>query len=113
MSDLLMHELPVRDRVVLGGALTVREIKPVHARIAAALRQYATVTLDCSGASAVDLSFIQLVLSARKSAQAAGKTLALAQAAQGPLRAALLQAGMISDEAPAPDQAFWVNAFTS
>lgn len=109
MSDLLMHELPVRDRVVLGGALTVREIKVIHARIAAALRQYPAVTLDCGGASAVDLSFIQLVLSARRSAQAAGKTVALAQGAQGALRAALMQAGMISDEAPVPDQAFWVN----
>src|SRR5262245_16464257 len=111
MSDLLMHELPVRDRVVLGGALTVREIKVIHARIAAGLRQSPAITLDCSGPNAVELSFIQLVLSSRKRAQASGKTLALAQGAQGPLRAALVQAGMIAtaDEAPAPDQAFWVN----
>jgi len=111
MSDLLMHELPVRDRVVLGGQLTVRDIKLIHARIAAALRQYPAVTLDCGGANAVDLSFIQLVISARKSAEAAGKTLALAQGAQGVLRTALMQAGMIApaDEAPAPGQEFWMN----
>ena len=111
MSDLLMHELPVRDRVLLSGALTVREIKVIHARVAAALHQYPAVTLDCSNASAVDLSFIQLVLSARKSAEGAGKKLALAQGAQGALRNALLQAGMIAqdDDAPAPGQEFWVH----
>jgi hypothetical protein len=110
MSDLLMHELPVRDRVVFNGALTVREIKVIHARIAAALHQYPAVTLDCSNATAVDLSFIQLVLSARKSAQGAGKTLALAHGPQGALRNALMQAGMIAqgDDAPVPGQEFWI-----
>jgi len=106
-----MHELPVKDRVVLSGALTVREIKLVHSRIAAALLQFPAVTLDCAGAAAVDLSFIQLVLSARKSAAAAGKTLTLAQSAQGALRDALMQAGMVAaaDDAPVAGQEFWVN----
>jgi len=110
MSEALMHELPVRDRVVLAGALTVRDIKLIHARIATALRQYPAVTLDCAGATAVDLSFIQLVVSARKSAQSAGKTIALAQPAQGALRTALVQAGMVAalDAAPVPDQQFWI-----
>lgn len=108
MSELLMHELPVTDHLKLGGPLTVRVAKPLRARIMDALRQFPTVTIDCSGAAEVDLSFIQLMLSARKSAQASGKTLSLAQPADGPLREALMQAGLLSNNPPAADQAFWL-----
>jgi ABC-type transporter Mla MlaB component len=111
MSELLMHELPVKDRLVLSGSLTVRDIQLVHARIAAALHQYPSVTLDCAAANAVDLSFIQLVLAARKSAAAAGKTLALARPAEGALRDALKLAGLIAsgEDAAVAGQDFWVN----
>lgn len=111
MSDLLMHELPVKDRVVLSGPLTVRDIKLAQARIVAALGRYPTVTIDCAAATAVDLSFIQLVLAARKSAAASGKTVALAAPAAGPLCEALRQAGFVApaDAQPVPDQEFWVN----
>src|SRR5262249_24391606 len=111
MSELMMHELPVKDRLVLTGSLTVREIQLVHARLAAALHQYPSVTIDCTAATAVDRSFIQLVLAARKSAAGAGKTITLARPADGALGNALALAGLIAsgDGAPVPGQEFWIN----
>ena len=91
MSELLMHELAATDHLKFSGPLTVRAAKQIRARLTDALRQYPAVTIDCSGATEVDLSFIQLILSARKSASAAAKTLSLAQPADGALLEALRQ----------------------
>jgi ABC-type transporter Mla MlaB component len=115
MSELLMHELPVKDRVLLGGPLTVRTIALVHERLLAALREFPSVTVDLSRAGEVDLSLIQLMLAARKSAAAAGKRLSLAAPVDGALRDALACAGLIAsaDDQPAADQAFWLNKETA
>jgi anti-anti-sigma regulatory factor len=90
--------------VILDGALTVRGIDAVQARLAAALRQHSVVTVDCGAATEIDLSLIQVLLSARASATYAGKTLRLATPAQDALRAALQAGGFLPD---APDAAFW------
>jgi ABC-type transporter Mla MlaB component len=111
MSELLMHELAVTDHLKLGGPLTVRLAKRIRARIIEALGQFPSVTIDCSGATEVDLSFIQLILSARKSASASAKTLSLAQPADGALLEALRQAGLVApaDREPVADQTFWLS----
>jgi ABC-type transporter Mla MlaB component len=111
MSELLMHELAVKDRVMLGGPLTVRTVALIHERLLAALRQFPSVTVDLSRAGEIDLSFIQLLLAARKSAAASGKRLSLARPAEGALRDALVCAGLIAsaDDQPTADQAFWLN----
>lgn len=111
MPELLMHELAVRDRIALAGPLTVRTIKTIHGRIADALHHHPAITIDCSAATEVDLSFLQLMIAARKSAAAAGKTVSLARPAAGPLRDALTHAGLIApeDAAPAADQTFWLS----
>jgi ABC-type transporter Mla MlaB component len=111
MSELLMHELAVTDHLKLGGPLTVRLAKQIRARIIEALGQFPSVTIDCSGATEVDLSFIQLILSARKSASASAKTLSLAQPADGALLEALRQAGLVApaDREPVADQTFWLS----
>jgi anti-anti-sigma regulatory factor len=90
--------------VILDGTLTVRGIDAVHARLTAALRQHSLVIVDSAAATEIDLSLIQLLLSARASATHAGRTLRLAAPAQGALLAALLAGGFLPD---APDAAFW------
>jgi DNA-binding transcriptional ArsR family regulator len=91
--------------------LTVRLAKQIRARIIEALGQFPSVTIDCSGATEVDLSFIQLILSARKSASASAKTLSLAQPADGALLEALRQAGLVApaEREPVADQTFWLS----
>jgi ABC-type transporter Mla MlaB component len=103
------------DRISLKGALTVRNIGHVRSRIAAAMRSHDVLRLDCSGATDVDLSFLQLVLAARKSAAAAGKTLTLAHPAGGVLLERLNQAGLLTgiDGHPADEAEFWLNPETA
>jgi hypothetical protein len=90
--------------------LTLRGVASVHARLTAALEQYAMVTVDCSAAIEVDLSVIQLLLAAHRAARRAGNTLCLAGADNAPLHAALWRGGFISTEpdSPGPDAAFWL-----
>ncbi len=75
----------VPERLVLTGALTVRTVRQVHADMLAAVRRNRHVRIDCSAASEIDLSFIQLVLAARRDAAATGGALALAHPADGAL----------------------------
>lgn len=94
-------------RVAMTGALTIRNAEHLHARLLQAVRDQRNVILDCSKASEIDLSFIQLLLSARKSAAAAGKTLSIVHPPAELLADTLRRAGIAdSAETSAPDQLF-------
>ena len=96
-------------RVVLEGALTMRAAEATYAKLLEAANQPA-VEIDCSGATEVDVSLIQLILAARASARQTGRSLTLAQPADGKLREALQRGGFLAaaaDQATA-DQAFWL-----
>jgi hypothetical protein len=94
-------------QLTLVGALTVRNVGQIHADMLDVIRRHAHVRIECSAASDVDLSFIQLVLSARKSAAAAGKTISLAHPARGALLVRLMQAGLVGLDADQSERAFW------
>lgn len=97
-------------RLTFGGALTVRHADRIHESFVDALRQHHHVVVDCAQATQVDLSFVQLVLSARRSAAAAGKRLSLATPAAGDLLDILRRAGLATPAgaAPLPGQDFWL-----
>lgn len=90
--------------VTLDGSLTVRRIDAAQTKLAAALMRHTIVTVDCTAATEVDLSLIQLLLAARASATHAGKTLRLGAPADGALHAGLVSGGFLPD---GPDTAFW------
>jgi hypothetical protein len=90
--------------ITFDGAVTVRGIDAAQTRLVAALRQYPIVTVNCTDATEVDLSLIQLLLAARASATHADKMLRMAAPAQGVLHAALYAGGFLPDS---PDAAFW------
>ena len=96
--------------LALDGAQTVRTIDAAHRDLVAALAEHATVTVDCSAVTEVDLSLIQLLLAARVSARLAGKTLGLTAPANAALRAALVQGGLLAGDAGAtgPEAEFWL-----
>jgi two-component system chemotaxis sensor kinase CheA len=75
------------------GHLTVRTIESLHARVREALEQQDVVTLDCTGANEIDLSFVQLLLSAYRSA---GTRIALMQPLPEVLSNALRRAGLLT-----------------
>ena len=77
---------------VFSGSLGVREAARVGAELHQALSGSDTLLLDCSGLTQVDLSIIQLLAAAHKTAAAAGKVLRLITPTGGPLAALLRQA---------------------
>lgn len=109
MSDFVMLDLSASAPITMPDLLTVREAEQIHARLVQAVRDRQMVVVDCSAATEIDLSFVQLVLSARRSALAAGKTLSVVPPAGGLLPDVLRRAGLLAaaDEAPSADQLFW------
>jgi ABC-type transporter Mla MlaB component len=83
-------------RLVLKGELTIRTIESVHAKLLDLIAQRTRIELDVTGATQVDISFIQLALAARRSAEAAGKTVVWAAPAGGALREALMRGGFVN-----------------
>lgn len=109
MSDFVMLDLSASTHISMPESLTVREAEQIHASLVQAVRDQQAIVLDCRSARAIDLSFIQLVLAARKSALAAGKTLFVIPPANGLLSDVLRRTGLLGapDAAPSADQLFW------
>ena len=78
------------------GVQTVRQAEETLGKLRDALSQANEILLDCSHLDEVDLSFIQLVLAARRSADRDGKILGLMAPAQGTLLKALDTAGILA-----------------
>ncbi|MFL9823400.1 STAS domain-containing protein [Rhodoplanes sp. SY1] len=98
--------------VDLAGAQTVRTIAAAHERLRAELDRADAVRIRLDDVSEFDLTLVQLVLAARRSARAAGKSLDLAAPARGALRRALDRAGFLATDPadPCGGAAFWLQA---
>jgi two-component system chemotaxis sensor kinase CheA len=91
------------DRVLaLQGLQGVREAAHTAAEVLAALAEPGGLLLDCAGVTEADLSFVQVILAAHRSAGARGKRLALAAAPVASLRQALERAGFSQPDAADP-----------
>jgi ABC-type transporter Mla MlaB component len=102
-------------RCVLDGALTVRGIEDARSKLLEMIKRHSVVEVDCSSATDVDLSFIQLLLAARVSARQSAKTIQLAHPAAGPLQSALVRGGFLESVAgrPAAGDSFWLGGEVS
>jgi len=89
--------------LVLDGALTVRIAPAIGSTLLEAIRAHAVVSIDCSAATELDLSFIQLLIAARGSALRLGRLVGLAAAPDGVLLDALTPDGFRPTEA----DGFW------
>jgi anti-anti-sigma regulatory factor len=87
--------------VTLAGAQTIREAVPTHAALLEALRQPADVLLNCTDVTDIDLSFIQIILAARRTAGESGRRLGLTQPPGGALADALKRGGFLNESDPA------------
>lgn len=88
------------------GSITVRSVTEFSQHLIAAMEDHGDVALDLSALEEVDLSFVQLVLSARSHGAAEGRTLRLAQPAGEAVTALLRRAGFLTDPDPG-DIDFW------
>lgn len=91
----------------LSGVASIRSIGRHHDVLCATLSAGADVALDLGDIEDADLSFIQLIISARRSAQARGLSLTLSSPAPEPILQTLERGGFIG---PAPDDRrhFWL-----
>ena len=96
--------------VDFGGARNIRTAEQSHASLLETLHDASSISVDCSGISEVDLSLVQLLLSARRTAASFGKGLTLAHPAQGALRDILVRGGFLRADSPADERAFWLKS---
>lgn len=93
--------------VVFSGSLGLGRAAEIRELLLDAVTRNPNLLIDCSGATEVDLSFIQLILAARQSAARCGGRVRLRHPAEGPLATALLAAGLTGVPAGAEDPRFW------
>jgi hypothetical protein len=98
---------PSPTAISLDGVRTVRTAEQSHSLLQEALRNASSITLDCSNVTEADLSLVQLLLSARKTAAAGKKRLKLAHAAEGVLGGVLTRGGFLRPDSPAGERTFW------
>ncbi len=92
--------------LVLQGPHTVRHAAETYAAFTAAMNAPGDIELDCAGVTEADVSFIQIILAATRSAVAQGKQLRLTAPPPPSLCSALQRAGVA--QLPAADPASWI-----
>jgi len=94
--------------IKLDGMRTIRTAEQSHTILLEALRSASSITLDCSQTSEADISFVQLLLSARKTAAEFRKNLKLSGPANAPVRGVLVRGGFLRADSPADELRFWL-----
>jgi len=91
--------------VELSGALTIQNAGCVRDELMAALATGEDLTVDCRSGTEIDLTFVQLLLSARLTAEHNGHSLFLAAPLPVPLLSVLERGGFLGGDTA--DQRFW------
>ncbi len=96
------------ESISLPNVLLIRNISDIHNNITARLQDSKTLVLEVPPDAEADLSFVQLLESARIHAKSAGKTLRLSSPASGSVLKVLQRGGFI-DAFSAEDAQFWLH----
>ncbi len=83
-----------KDRLTLGGRLTVERAAEIKALLLSALEDSPSLRLHLEGVEEIDLSFLQLLMAARRSSEARGGSVLLAGPSDQPYRQAVDRAGL-------------------
>jgi len=92
-------------QIVVGGPADLRTVNDIQTELKRAFAGATTVRLAIAAAEDVDISFVQLIESARRFAASESKSIALSAAASGALRSILERGGFL---ATAADRGFWL-----
>jgi len=95
---------PVPDVLAIAGACTLEQADETRQRVAERLRPGSRLTLDLSAVAEADLSLVQILLAARRSAVEHGASLVLLPGASPAVAALVAAAGLTADAA---ERAFW------
>ncbi|HTJ59090.1 MAG TPA: STAS domain-containing protein [Devosiaceae bacterium] len=96
--------------IELSGALGLRDVAGLAASLKTALEAHQAVTLAAEGLTEVDVSILQVLVAAHKSATKTGKSLQFKATTAGTLRQTLVKAGFLTagGEPLTPEGNFWV-----
>jgi len=94
-------------RVKLGGELGLRDADGVREQLLAALHDHASVQIDISGLTAIDISIVQVLIAAQKTAKHHNQSLKISAKAEGPLQKAVRRAGLLDRPGTAPFEIQW------
>src|SRR5215217_3150672 len=99
-------------KIALDGTIGLRDVTALTAQFREALAKHSDIVVTTNGLTGIDITVLQLLVAARKSAMAAGKSLALEAPAAPALELVLVKAGFLSatGEATTPDGDFWTHA---
>ncbi len=92
--------------IEFSGELGIRDIDDVHSRLTKALQAESVLVAVIDEHARVDLSFVQLFESARRTASASGGSFSLAAPAKGDLLDVLQRGGFVRSR---DGRAFWLN----
>lgn len=95
--------------IALEGDLGLRDAVRLSEQFRDAIARYGQVVVSAQALTGIDISVVQLLVSARKSALAAGRSLTLEAPPDGVLRQVLIKTGFLAPDgtAKAADGAFW------
>jgi anti-anti-sigma regulatory factor len=98
--------------VELQGSLSVRDAAGLAATLTAALEAHPAVAVSTAAVTDADVSILQVLVAAHKSAARTGRGLTLKAPADGALRRTLVAAGFVSaaGEPLAPEGRFWTGS---
>ncbi len=104
-----MQEAPSSATLDLSGPRTIRYADQTRSLLSEALCAHSAIGLDCSAVTEADLSFVQLLISGRMSAEASGKTVTLVHPPSGIFLQTLSKAGFTaSPDALAGTETYWI-----
>jgi anti-anti-sigma regulatory factor len=114
----MTEDLSADGRLVFEGALTMRSVKSNFTRLQQAIATHDVICVDCHAAEDIDLTFIQLLVAARKTAERSGKRLCLSGPAEGALFDTLTRAGFMirqdtAQGGPAIPESYWFSDATA
>jgi anti-anti-sigma regulatory factor len=93
----------------ISGDADLRNVQDIIGQLRQALENHNAITVVTDGLTSIDITILQLLVAARKSALASGKTLTLHAPADGVLHRLLVQTGFVSTDGKSltPEGEFW------
>ena len=82
--------------VTLSGSLGLKDVAGLRAELLAALEGHGAVTLDCSALTEADTTIVQLLVAAKKTANASGVALTLKAEKTGVLGQLFIKTGLMA-----------------
>ena len=105
MTDASTHLLEI------SGDAGLRNAQDIAARLRQALADHTSIAVVTDGLISIDITILQLLVAARTSALASGKTLTLRAPSDGALPRLLVRAGFVGTDGKSrtPEGAFWTD----